>query len=123
MLATLRMNGIGIGMMSPSGPARARKSLGMLPFAVAPTMWWNAEPSSVAGRPAARMLGSHTGMNPPLVTIATAFSRMPTKASGRPACSRFIHSAIRRRRKPPAKRGSRRLLARSLPLSIANWVA
>ncbi len=62
MLATFRRYGIGIGMMSPSGPAWARKLLGMPPVALNPTTLWNADPSSVIGRPAARMLGCQTGM-------------------------------------------------------------
>ena len=53
MLATLRMNGIGIGMMSPSGPAWARKSPEMPPLAAVPTITWNADPDlgRAAGRP------------------------------------------------------------------------
>ena len=53
MLATLRRNGIGIGMMSPSGPAWARKSLGMPPVAVAPTSLWkvDAEVRRASGPP------------------------------------------------------------------------
>ena len=49
MLTTFRMNGIGIGMMSPSGPAWARKSLGMPPVAVALTILWNVRPDLGSG--------------------------------------------------------------------------
>ncbi len=62
MLATFRRPGTGIGRMSPSGPAAARKSLGIPPPALTPTIRWNADPTSVSGRPAARMLGCQTGM-------------------------------------------------------------
>ena len=107
MLMTFWMNGIGIGMMSPSGPAWARKSLGMPPVGVALTIRWNVLPTSAGLRPAATMLGSQTGMYPPLTTITTAFRRMPTKASGRPGCSRLTHRPISSSRNPKPNRSRR----------------
>ena len=62
MLATLRSPGTGIGMMSPRGPAWARKRP-VIPLAeTSPTILWNAEPISLIGSPAATMLGCQTGM-------------------------------------------------------------
>ena len=78
--ATFRMNGIGIGKMSPSTRARVRNAADRS----SSTTTWMAEFTSAAVKPAASRLGSQIGMWPPLRRMTIALSRMPMNARLRP---------------------------------------
>ena len=111
-LATFRMSGIGIGMMSP----RDRVAPGSRASAAWRARSWSGRAELVpAGSPQRSMLGSQTGMKPPLATMATALHRIPTNASGMPGCSRLTHSPTSSSANAAPNSGRRRLSARSLP--------
>ena len=54
---------------------------------------WSAGETSAGVKPAARRLGSQTGMYPPFTRITMPFIRLPTKARLMPGKRRFAHSA------------------------------
>ncbi len=58
MDATFRTIGMGIGMMSPRGPARLRNSAS----STGGSRTWNTERMSSAGKPANSRLGTQMGM-------------------------------------------------------------
>ena len=124
MLMTLRMNGIGIGMMSPSGPGLGQEvARDAAAVAVAPTILWNVARPRPAVSPAATMLGSQTGMYPPLATIATAFSRMPDEGERQARLLAVDPQPDQQEQEPEARTaagGGRSPGA--MPLSIANCV-